>query len=122
MPTHSAPNLKEFAWNVLLCIWMGVLTVGGIAYVIVRDGILEERYGKHNLLAHTNVYEESVIVVVFLVAPFIGGCSAFRLARSVNRSTKIIGWLLVVMFSIFFLQAAEVCWTHYQNYMRLLRG
>ena len=86
-----------------------------------RDSILEERYGKHNLLATTNLYEEFAIYIVFLVAPFIGGCSAFRLAKSAHRSAKIVGWLLVVMFSVFFFQAVNIAWTQYHNYQEILR-
>jgi len=118
MPTH--PTSRDFALNVLLCILMSTLTVGGIVYVIIRGNVLEERYGKHNLLANTNLYEAFTIAVVFLVAPLIGGCSAFRLARSADRSAKIIGWLLVVMFALFFLQAAMIDWTQYRNYQEML--
>jgi len=120
MPTHSAANTNKSAQNVCLCVWMFVLSVGGIAYVIIRDGFLEERYGKHNLLVHTNLYEAFVIDVVFLIAPFIGSCSAFRLTRSADRFLKIVGWLLLVIFSLFFFQNAEVCWTQYHNYLWVL--
>jgi uncharacterized ion transporter superfamily protein YfcC len=120
MPTHSAAITNGIARNVWLCISMFVLAVGGIAYVIVRDGFLEERYGKHNLLAHTNLYEAFVIDVVFLIVPFIGSCRAFRLTRSADRFTKIVGWLFLAIFFIFFFQAAEVCWTQYHNYLWVL--
>jgi len=43
---------------------------------IVRGEILEERYGKANLLAHKNLYEEFVVAAVFLLAPHFGACQA----------------------------------------------
>ena len=118
MPAH--PNHRKYGSNVLVCALMFALIVGGIIYDIIRGNILEERYGRHNLLAHANLYESFAIMVVFLVAPLIGGCSAFRLASSADRSVKIIGWLLVLMFALFFLQAAAVDWTQYWNYQRIL--
>lgn len=121
MPLLSAAKPKELARNSLLCISMFILIFGDIAYAVVRDIILEDRYGKHNLVAHTNLYEESIIVLVVLVAPFIGGCSAFRLTRSANRSTKICGWFALVVFSIGFLQAATISWSQYHKYMWNLR-
>jgi hypothetical protein len=90
---------------------MLVLIVGGIAYVIIRD----------IPLSNANLYETFVIKVIFLVAPFIGGCSAFRLATSANSSIQIIGWLLVVIFALFFLQATLIDWIQYRNYHGLLR-
>jgi len=100
---------------------MFALTVSGIVYVIIRGNVLEERYGKPNLLANANLLEAFTIAVVFLVAPFVGGCSAFRLARAADRSAKIIGWLLVVMFALFFLPAATAEWAQYRNYQWILR-
>jgi hypothetical protein len=118
MPAH--PNNRDFALNVLLCVSMFALTVGGIVYVIIRGGVLEEHYGKGRLLANTNLYEAFTIAVVFLAAPLIGGCGAFRLARTADRSAKIIGWLLVVMFALFFVQAAVVDWTQYRYYHHVI--
>ena len=85
-----------------------LLICGGIAFAIVRESALVDRFGKHNLLAHKNLFEESALAVVLLVAPFVGGCNAFRLSRSANRSAKIFGWLFLVTFSLFFLQTALV--------------
>ena len=88
---------------------MLVLNVGGIAYVIARGPV------------DTGVSEEFVITVLFLVAPFVGGCGAFRLARSSDRSAKIIGWLLVVVFALFFFQAVMVDLAQYRNDQEILR-
>jgi hypothetical protein len=107
---------KRSLGGLLLPIPMLLLIVGGIAYAYIRSDILDERYGKPNVLAHVNLYEYFMVAVVFLVAPFIGGCSAFRLTRLVARPARFIGWLLVVMFSLFFLQAVLVCWSDYQRY------
>ena len=118
MPAHSSS--RDFALNVLLCMLMFALTVGGIVYVIIRGSVLEERYGKGHLLTNANLYEAFATDVIFLVAPFIGCCTALRLSRSADRSAKIIGWLLVVMFALFFLQAAVIDWTQYRHYQLIL--
>jgi hypothetical protein len=116
MPAQTTTVGRGVQQSAILSAAMFVLTVGGIAYVIIRGGILEERYGKSNLLAHANLYEEFSIAAVLLLAPFIGACSAFRLARLPGRPAKAIGWLLVVTFSLFLFQAILACWSQYQRY------
>lgn len=107
MPTH--PNNRDLAKNGFICILMLILNVGGIAYVIARGPV------------DTGVGEEFVISTLFLVAPFIGACSAFRIARSSDHSAKIIGWLWVIMFGSFFVYAAVVDCAQYRHDQEILR-
>lgn len=113
MPANS--NNRDIARNVFISVSMFLLTVGAIVYAVIRDSVLYECYGKGNELAHVNLYGAFTVDVIFLVAPLIGGCSAFRLAKSPNSSAKIIGCLLVVMFALFFLQAGIGEWAQYRN-------
>jgi cytochrome bd-type quinol oxidase subunit 2 len=117
MATDTATGDRKLGQSALLSFAMLLLSVGGIAYVIVRGGVLEERYGKPNLLAHTNLYEEFIVAAIFFLAPFVGACSALRMARAPERGTKVVGWLLVVMFSLFLLQAGLVYLSEYQSYV-----
>jgi hypothetical protein len=119
MPTRSSS--RDVALDMLMCISMMFLYIGGVACVIIQGNVLEERYGKHNILDHTNVYESFILDVIFLVAPFLGGCSAFRLLRSSDYFGKIIGWLFVVLFALLFFQSALIEWTQYRDYQVLLR-
>ncbi len=116
MPVQTTTEERGVRQSAIVSATMFLLTVGGIAYVMIRGGILEERYGKSNLLAHANVYEQFAIAAVLLLAPFIGACSAFRLATLPSRPAKVIGWLLVVTFCLFLLQAILACWSQYQRY------
>jgi|SRR5579872_1244909 len=120
--TGFASVSKDVLNNLLLCIFMLILTVGGIAYAIVRDVILEDRYGKHNMLVHANFYETAVTLVVLLAAPFLGACGSFRLTRSTDRSTKFAGWLFLMIFSLLFLQSVLSFWSQYRSYIWIVEN
>ena len=118
MQIHTSS--KDLALNTLVCASMMFLYVGGVAYVIIHGSALEERYGKTNLVAYQNLYEAFILDTIFLVTPFLGGCSAFRLVRSRDRSGKIVGWLFAVLFALLFFQSAMIEWTQYRNYLWLI--
>lgn len=104
-----------------MCIFMMFIYIGGVAGVIIQGNVLEDRYGKHNILDHTNVYVAFILDVIFLVAPLLGGWSAFKLMRSSDRSGKIVGWLFAVLFALLFFQSVMIEWTQYRDYQELLR-
>jgi hypothetical protein len=94
---------KPINWNLFSCMLMFVLTLGTIVYAIARDSGIE----------NASLPEEFVIDVILLVSPFLGICSAFRIARTENEGGKIIGWLFVAVFAVFFIQSAMIEWIEY---------
>jgi heme/copper-type cytochrome/quinol oxidase subunit 3 len=111
---------KSINWNLFTCMLMLVITLGTIAYAVIRSGMMEDRYGKHNnMTAYISVSEEFIITVILLVAPLVGICSAFRMTRT-NQDAKKIGWILIVLFSAFFVQNALIEWELYDHYESIL--
>jgi heme/copper-type cytochrome/quinol oxidase subunit 3 len=119
MQIHAGSQ-KSINWNLFTGMLMLVLTMGTIAYAVIRSGMMEDRYGKHNnITAYISVPEEFIVTVILLVAPLIGICSAFRMTKS-NQGAKKIGWILIVLFSTFFVQNALIEWELYNHYESIL--
>lgn len=84
---------------------MFVVMVGGLIYEIIRGSILEEQYGKPNLLAKTNLYDAFMVGLLFLVAPAIGSFQrsqagkVHRASRNKIHRVAILGPLLPILFS-----------------------
>ena len=89
---------------------------------IIRDSILEERYGKHNLRAHYSSFEEFLFYVALIVTPLIGCSFALRLIKAANRFLRVYAWSCLFTFTAFLLQAASICWSQYQKTLSFLHG
>ena len=95
---------------------MGALIAGVWAYMFVQHIIEESGARKFPAVAYTSIWEYAVVAVVFLVAPFLGACSGFRLVRSRQRPAVLIGWLMLAGFSLFFLMSCLIYWSDYDRY------
>ena len=95
------------AW--IMVVW-GFLVVGSIA----------KSSGEREFpaLAHASLPGYFFTTATFLVAPVIGGFSAFRFTRGASRTgfPAVIGWLLVVLFALIFSFSCTVCWVDYHRY------
>jgi len=96
---------------------MAALVLAVWGYVLVQHIIEESEPRKFPAVAYANLWEYSVVAVVFLVAPFVGACSAWRLVCSRDRSAVLIGWLMLVAFSLFFMMSCLIYWSDYQRYL-----
>jgi len=95
---------------------MGALVLGVWAYMLVQHIIGESSPRTFPAVAHASIWEYAAVAVVFLVAPFIGACSGFRLVRSRERPVVLIGWIMLVAFSLFFLMSCMIYWSDYERY------
>ena len=95
---------------------MGVLVFGVWGYMLVQHIIEESGPRKFPAVAYTSIWEYAVVALVFLVAPFIGACSGFRLVRSRQHPAVLVGWLMLVAFVLFFLISCMIYWSDYERY------
>ncbi len=108
--THS----RELLVALLMVAW--VMVVWGFLIV----GSIAKSSGEREFpaLAHTSLPAYFFTAATFLVAPVIGGFSAFRFVRGASRTgfPVIIGWLLLVLFASVFSFSCMVCWLDYHRY------
>ena len=102
--------------RIIFCVSILVLNLVWIVYAIMSDVALENHFGKHNLWAHRSVVETFLVATALIVVPFIGVCGAARLARSTQQSSKVIGWLLLLLFAFSLFQAVMVACSEYGNW------
>ena len=82
---------------------MGALVLAVWVYVLVQSIIDESSPRKFPAVLYTSIPDYAIVAIVFLVAPFIGACSGLRLTRSREHLAILIGWLMLIGFSLFFL-------------------
>ena len=99
-----------------LGVLMGILVVVAWGYLLVQHMIQESGPRQFPAVAHESLLECLVIAVAFLVVPFVGACRALRLVRSGERSIVLVGWFMLVTFSLLFLFSCLVYWSDYQRY------
>lgn len=95
---------------------MGALVLAVWVYVLVQHIINESGSRKFPAVLYTSIPEYAIVAVVFLVAPFIGACGGLRLIRSREHRAILIGWLMLIGFSLFFLMSCLIYWSDYHRY------
>lgn len=115
----ASPGIRNSPIRQLL---VALLMVGWIVlvwgFLVVASIAKSSGEREFPALAHTSLSRYFFTTVTFLIAPVIGGFSAFRFIRGASRtgSPAIIGWLLLVLFALVFSFSCIVCWLDYHRY------
>jgi hypothetical protein len=70
-------------------------------------------------LAYVNLWEYVTVAAVFLLGSFVGAYSGLRVARSPECPFRLIGWYMVLTFSLAFVTS---CWNYWGDYQRIISG
>lgn len=106
--------------HLMFCVVVLFLCFGWIAYAIISDAVLENRFGKHNAWAQRSVGETFILAAMLIVTPFIGICGAARLTRA--NENRLVGWMFLALFAALLLQAVMTDCSHYQTWTEIIRN
>ena len=115
IPNTMLGRMNRPVRNLILSGAMALVVMGTWIFVLVEHSIEESQPRKFPSVAYESLPEYFIIAAIFLTASFVGACSAFRVIRSGER---LVGGLLLFIFSVFFLTSCLTYWSDYRKHTR----